>query len=184
MEILCETSLRHVHLSIDAVEKLFGAGARLTSSRALSQPGQFLCNERVTIAGPKSAMENVAIIGPERKESQVEISRTDAFVLGIKDAPIRLSGETDGAPVIIVKNGEAQVSAPAIVARRHVHLDPETAKAHGLTDKQIVSIKFEGERCATLGGVIVRVHKDFAPALHIDADEANATLAANTAKII
>jgi len=173
--------MRHVHLCKADVEKLFGKGTVLTSARPLSQPGQFLCNERVTIIGVKNRFESVGIIGPERKASQIEISRTDCFFLGVKDVPIRQSGDTVGAPTIELAGG---VVAPVIVAKRHVHLDPKTAKENNLHDGQIVGIKFEGDRAATLGQTIVRVHADFAPAVHIDSDEANACLATNSVEII
>jgi len=177
--------MRHVHLSKADVETLFGKGAKLEKERELSQPGQFLCKQRVNLVGTKTSFNNVAVIGPERTDSQVEVSRTDAFALGVKDAPLRQSGDTDGAPNLVILSPDlaTQVSAPTILAKRHVHLDPDTAKKHNITDGQIVQIQTEGERAAILDQVVARVHKNFAPAVHIDTDESNAIFSPKTVKI-
>ncbi|MDR0462067.1 MAG: propanediol utilization protein, partial [Christensenellaceae bacterium] len=119
MKVLCETSVRHIHLDEDGLTALFGKGAKLTPDRPLSQPKQFLCKERVTLVGPKNSYENVGIIGPARDVMQAEISRTDSFYLGIKNVPMRLSRDVDGAPVITVKNGDKKIDIPVIVAMRH-----------------------------------------------------------------
>ena len=162
-KILCETSLRHAHLSAQDIQTLFGK-RELTPVRALSQPGQFLAYERVNLVGPKSTISNVAIIGPARTQSQVEISQTDAFALGIKTMP----------STITIQANDQQIATQAIIAQRHVHLDPKTAEKHNLRDGQIVTLKFDGPRGGTLDNTIVRVHENFQPAVHIDSDEANA----------
>ena len=186
MEIKCETSMRHVHLCKKDVEALFGKGAKLESERELSQPGQFLCKQRVNLVGPTGSMNNVGIIGPERTKSQIEISRTDAFTLGLKDVPLRQSGDLEGAPLLVILSPDLskQVIAPAIIAKRHVHLDPDTAKKHNITDGQVVKIKIEGERGAVLDQTIARIDKSFKPAVHLDSDEANAVLAGNTVTVV
>ena len=174
MEIICETSMRHVHLSGDDVETLFGKGHKLQHERSLSQPGQFLCKERVTLKTDAWEFKNVAIIGPERPFSQVEISRTDAFMLKIKNVPVRQSGDLTDAPTLTVIVDDKSVECATIVAQRHVHLDPKTAKENNIDDGQIVGIQITGERSAILESVVARVSPSFAPAVHIDGDEANA----------
>ena len=176
--------MRHVHLSQGDLEVLFGKGAKLIVDRPLSQPDQFLAKQRVDLIGEKRTIENVGIIGPVRKQTQVEISRTDAFSLGVKGAPIRQSGDLAGAPTVMVATGETFVNGATIIAKRHAHLTPATAKKHGITDGQIVKIKFEGERGAILDGVVARVSDNFADAVHIDSDESNATLAGNSTIIL
>ena len=175
MKIICEVSARHVHLNATDVEFLFGTGNRLTSFRELSQPGQFLCNERVDIVTEKGCFRNVAIIGPERMASQVEISRTDCFVLGLKNIPIRESGRIDGTPGIVLRTGgkELRLDRGVIVAKRHIHVDPKTAKQYDLKNSEERVVRFEGERAGTLN-VVVRVADNYLPAVHIDTDEANA----------
>jgi len=186
MEIICETSMRHAHLSKADVEALFGKGVTLECERMLSQPGQFLCKQRINLVGPKSSFTNVGIIGPERKESQVEISKTDAFALGVKEAPLRMSGDTEGAPNLVILDPSLtnSVSAPVIIAKRHAHLDPETAEKWGITDKQIIKVRIDGERATILDEVVARIDKNFAPAIHIDADEANATYSPKNVTIL
>jgi propanediol utilization protein len=176
--------MRHVHLNDEAVEKLFGKGAKLTPDRILSQPSQYLCKERVTLVGPKNNYENVAVIGPTRNETQVEISRTDSFFLGVKNVPIRLSGDLEDAPQISIMKGTQTVQGCVIIAKRHIHLDPATAKTLGFKDGEKHSVKFDGDRSATLDNVIVRIDPKFTPAIHIDGDEANAVLSTNLAEII
>ncbi len=170
-----EASARHVHLCQADVEQLFGEGHRLTPVRDLSQPGQFLCQERVTILGPKGLFKKVAILGPERTETQAEISRTDAFSLGI-DAPVRESGKIEKSAPMYLSVGKNMIRAEkgAIVAKRHIHMTPKTALEYGLSDQQIVSVKILSERPVIFEDVLVRVHDQFSLNMHIDLDEANA----------
>ena len=179
-KVLVETSARHVHLTEDQIEILFGKGATLTHKKDLSQPGQFACEERVTLVGPKKPIANVIILGPARKAGQVEISYTDARTLGI-DAPVRESGDVAGTPgcKIIGTAGELDLTEGVIIAKRHVHLDPATAEQFGLSDKQIVSLKIDNGlgRSTVFGDLVVRVNENFAPAVHLDTDEANAACA-------
>lgn len=175
-EVLVETSARHIHLSREAVDVLFGAGYELTKKKDLSQPGQYACAEKLVVVGPKGTLK-ASILGPTRNASQVEISLTDARSIGVS-APIRESGDTAGsAPCKLVNpdNGaELELTEGVIVAKRHIHLTPEVAKEMGVEDKQIVSVKINSERTAVLGDVVIRVSDKFAPAMHIDTDEANA----------
>ena len=179
-KVLVETSARHVHLTEEQIEILFGKGATLTHKKDLSQPGQFACEERVTLVGPKKSIANVIILGPARKAGQVEISYTDARTLGI-DAPVRESGDVAGTPgcKIIGPAGELDLAEGVIIAKRHVHLDPATAEQFGLSDKQIVSLKIDNGlgRSTVFGDLVVRVNENFAPAVHLDTDEANAACA-------
>ncbi len=170
-----EASGRHAHLSRQDVDILFGPGYKLTPVKELSQPGQYACSERVTISGPKGAIKNVVVLGPERKASQVEVSLTDALALGIK-APIRQSGDITGTPEITVSNGEKQVklSQGLIVAKRHMHITPEDAERFHVTDGEIVKVKVFGARPLIFDDLVVRVSKDFRTYIHIDYDEANA----------
>ncbi len=178
-KILVETSARHVHLTREHVEALFGAGATLTHKKDLSQPGQFACEERVTIVGPKKSIANVIILGPERPASQVEVSLTDARTLGIA-APVRESGDVagSGACKLIGPAGEVDLAEGVIAAKRHIHLTPEAAAEFGVADKEIVSVKIDSDgRSLTFGDVVCRVSEKFAPAMHIDTDESNAAMA-------
>lgn len=170
-----EASGRHVHLSRQDVDTLFGVGYKLTPVKELSQPGQYACSERVTVSGPKGSLKNVVVLGPERKASQVEISLTDALVLGIK-APIRQSGDITGTPEITVSNGDREVklSQGLIVAKRHMHITPEDAVRFHVTDGEIVKVKVFGARPLIFDDLVVRVSKDFRTYIHIDYDEANA----------
>lgn len=179
-KFVVETSARHVHVSKEHLEILFGKDAKLTHKKDLSQPGQFACEERVTVVGPKSELKGVSILGPERPATQVEISATDARSIGIT-APIRESGDVAGsAPCKIVGPcGEVELSEGVIVAKRHIHLTPESAAELAVADKDVVWVKIETkERKAVFGDVVVRVSPKFAPAMHIDTDEANAIGAA------
>ncbi len=170
-----ETSGRHVHLSREHVDALFGKGHSLTDSRRLSQPGEFLCSERVTLVGPKGAIENVAILGPERKRSQVELSITDAALLGV-NAPVRDSGDLEGSATLRLRTpkGEIALEKGVIVARRHIHMTPRDAELFGVADGDRVSVRVAGSRSAILEGVLVRVSPKYCLAMHIDYDEANA----------
>ena len=178
-KILVETSARHVHLSRADVETLFGAGATLTHKKDLSQPGQFACEERVTVVGPKKSIPNVIILGPERPASQVEVSFTDARTLGVT-APVRESGDVaESAPCKLVGPcGEVELSEGVIVAKRHIHMTPEDAAELGVSDKEIVGVKVDSDGRSTIfGDVVVRVSPKFALAMHIDTDESNAAMA-------
>ena len=174
-KVIVETSARHVHLSEADLKILLGEGNELTIKKMLSQPGQYASNERVNLVGPKKAINNVLILVPARKETQVEISLTDARTLGVS-AAIRESGDIDGTAGIklVGPAGEVEITKGVIAAKRHVHLDPATAEELGVKDKQIVSVKVDGERGLTFGEVVVRVNPNFAPAVHLDTDEANA----------
>ena len=168
-------SARHVHLTQDDVEALFGAGYQLTKKKEL-MGGQFASNEQVTIVGLKlRAIENVRILGPVRKGSQVEISATDAVKLGIK-APIRESGNTKGsAPIAIVgPKGAIYLKEGCIVAKRHIHMSPKDAECAGVKDGQIVSVRVDNERGTIFNNVQIRVDPSFTLEMHIDTDEANA----------
>jgi putative phosphotransacetylase len=178
-KVIVETSARHVHLSREHVEILFGAGHELTFKKDLSQPGQFACEERVSVVGPKNTIKNVIVLGPERKASQVEVSLTDARTLGIA-APVRESGDVanSGACKLVGPCGEVELSEGVIVAKRHIHLTPADAEGFGVEDKQIVSVKIENDTRSTIfGDVVVRVNPNFAAAMHIDTDESNAACA-------
>ena len=170
-----ETSARHVHLCQHDVEALFGAGHTLTPKRELSQPGQYLCEERVTILGPKGQFENVAILGPIRPDSQVEISRTDARAIGV-DAPLKESGDIAGTPGVFLYSGKGmvQLKTGVIVARNHIHMTPEDAKRLGVQDQQEVDVRINSDRPMTFHRVLIRVKESFALAMHIDFDESNA----------
>ena len=175
-KILVETSARHVHLSEADMEILLGKGQSLTVKKMLSQPGQFASNERINLVGPKNTISNVLILGPTRPATQVEISLTDARTLGIS-VPVRESGDVAGSAglKLVGPAGEVEITDGAIAAKRHIHLDPATADELGVTDKQIVSAKVETDgRSLIFGDVVVRVSEKFAPAVHIDTDEANA----------
>lgn len=180
-KIIAETSARHVHLTNEHIELLFGKGHTLTHKKDLSQPGQFACEERVTVEGPKSALKNVSILGPARSASQVEISLTDARSIGIS-APVRESGDIAGSASVklIGPAGEVVLSEGAIAAKRHIHLTPEAAKEQGVTDKEIVMVRLDTARPLIFDDVVCRVSEKFAPAFHMDTDESNAAGAAGT----
>lgn len=168
-----EASGRHVHVTKEQAITLFGHA--LTPKRPLSQPGQFLANERVTVIGPKGEFQNVAVLGPERKEAQVEISLTDGRVLGILP-PVRLSGDVKDSPGAVLAGplGRVTISQGVIAAQRHIHMTPEDAALRGLKDKQVVKLRCHTARAGILEDTVVRVHKDFATFAHLDYDEANA----------
>ena len=170
-----EVSARHVHLTREAVDVLFGAGHQLGKKKMLSQPGEFLSEERVKLVTPKGQIDNVAVLGPERKAVQVELSATDAKSLGLK-APVNLSGDLSGAAdvVIIGPNGILKADGTVIIAKAHLHLTPADAQHYGLRDGQIISVRIDSPRPITLNGVVARVRSDMALAMHIDFDEANA----------
>ena len=178
-EVLVEVSARHVHVTREALDILFGKDYELTPKKALSQPGQFACNERVAVVGEKSSFPAVSILGPLRKEVQVELSATDARTIGVK-APVRESGDIkgSGACKLVGPAGEIEIQEGVIIARRHIHMTTADAAKFGLSDKQVVSVKIDSpDRSLTFGDVVVRVSDSYALAMHIDTDEANAVLA-------
>ncbi len=168
-----EASGRHVHVTAQQAQTLFGHG--LTPERPLSQPGQYLAKERLTVVGPKGKFENVAVLGPERKEAQVEVSLTDARTLGLA-APIRPSGDVSGSPgcTLVGEKGTVELSRGVIAAQRHIHMTPEDARQFHVNDKQVVSLKTFTDRPVVFEDVLVRVSPDFATFVHLDYDEANA----------
>ena len=168
-----EASGRHVHLTENQARTLFGHG--LTSERPLSQPGQFLARERVTLVGPKGELRNVAVLGPARKEAQVEVSLTDGKALGIRP-PVRLSGEVADSPGCILEGprGQLRLDRGVIAARRHIHLTPEEGNRFGVRDRQAVRLQVFTDRPVVFADTVVRIHPDFAAAVHLDYDEANA----------
>lgn len=178
-KVLIETSARHVHLTEEHIEILFGKGATLTFKNDLSQPGQFACEERVKIVGPRKEIPNVIILGPARPASQVEISFTDARTLGV-NAPVRESGDLSNSASckLVGPCGEVELAEGVIIAKRHIHLTPEAAEEFNVEDKEIVSVKMTSDSRSTIfGDVVIRVSPKFAPAMHIDTDEANAACA-------
>lgn len=172
---IIEASARHVHLDQETVEVLFGDGHELTPVKPLSQPGQFVSKERVTVLGPNGQLENVAVLGPVRKQSQVEVSLTDARTLGIS-APIRESGDLDQTPgiTLISRGGRTNLDSGVIVAQRHIHMTPEDAHLFDVANGDIVSVKTPGSRGLIFENVVIRVSKKFATRMHVDFDEANA----------
>ncbi len=169
-------SARHIHLNREDMDKLFGPGSELTFVKALTQPGQFSAEEQVTLVGPKREIKNVRVLGPLRAQTQVEISRTDAFSLGIKP-PVRDSGDlANSAPLKVVgPKGEIELTEGAIIAKRHIHMTPQDSERLGLKDKDIVSVRVaEGDRALTFDQVLIRVSDKFALDFHVDTDEANA----------
>jgi len=175
LKIIVESSARHAHVTKEHLAILFGEDHGLHNKRELSQPGQYLTEEKIRIEGPRGAIDKVSILGPERPATQVEISLTDARVLGIAP-PIRESGDIAGSAAlkIVGPAGSVELTEGAIAAKRHIHLTPDVAQQHGLKDKQIVSVKVGGERGIIFDEVVCRVHANFAPAMHIDYDESNA----------
>ena len=180
MNVLVETSARHMHITQEHLEILFGKGYELTKKKDLSQPGQYACAERVDVVGPKKTLPGVSILGPVRPSTQVELSLTDARSIGVA-APIRESGDIagSGACKLVGPCGEVEISEGVIAAKRHIHMTTADAAEFGLVDKQIVSVKIPSEGRETIfGDVIVRVNDSYALAMHIDTDESNAACAA------
>jgi len=178
--VTVETSARHIHLTEKDIAVLFGEGHKLTVKKELSQPGEFACEERIDLTGPKNTIKNVIILGPARPATQVEISLTDARALGI-NAPIRDSGDVagSGACKLTGPAGAIEISEGVIIAKRHVHLRPEDAEKFGVKDKQTVQVKIKSKNRTTIfGDVAIRVKGTFMPSMHIDTDEANACGAA------
>lgn len=173
-------SNRHVHVTQEDLDILFGKGYELTKKSDLKQPGQYACNETVTIRGPKGEFDRVRILGPVRKQSQIEISKTDSFRLGVR-APIRESGQLSGTPGLEMIGPKGTVTLPegAIIALRHIHMTPQQAEAMGVWDKDIVEVETFGERRGIFGDVLIRVSDQFALEMHVDVDEANACALGN-----
>ena len=174
-KILVETSARHVHLTKEAVEILFGKGHKLTVRKMLSQPGQFACEEKVIVKGPRSDMK-MSVLGPERSATQVEVSLTDARALGV-EVLVRESGDITGTTGITLAGpcGEITISEGVIAAKRHIHMTPSDAEKFGVSNGEVVSVKVESDgRSLIFGDTVVRVSDTFALAMHIDTDEANA----------
>lgn len=168
-------SVRHVHLSRAHVEALFGPGHQLQPRSQLSQPGQFACHEAVSVVGPKNSVERVRVLGPERKATQVEISRTDEFSLGI-DAPIRGSGNLEGTPGLRLEGpaGSVELDSGVIQAQRHIHMTPQDAAQLGVKDRDWVMVRVSGQRGIVFDDVLVRVSEKYRLDMHLDTDEANA----------
>ncbi len=174
--ILVETSARHIHLSRTDIDKLCGVGFELPFKRMLSQPGQFVSDLRLDIIGPKNTIKAVVVLGPLRSATQVEVSATDARLLGVAP-PIRESGDIKGSGTIRIKGPLAEIEIPegVIIAKRHVHMHPDDAILYGVKDKQIVAVKvLSAGRSLIFGDVVIRVRADFGLTMHIDTDEANA----------
>ena len=174
-EVLVEISARHVHVTQATLETLFGAGHTLTNKKNLSQPGQFACEEKVTVVGPKGSLK-ASILGPCRNADQVELSLTDARTIGVT-APIRESGDVAGSGVckLVGPCGEVELTEGVIAAKRHIHMTCADAEKYGIVDKQIVSVKIPtAGRALVFGDVVARVSDSYALAMHIDTDEANA----------
>lgn len=171
-----EASGRHIHLSEADMIQLYGPNYSLTKVKDLSQPGQFVCKERLSVVGEKGTIHNVVVLGPQREETQLEISLTDAMVLGVKNPPIRLSGDITHSPGIKIKNGDREItiSQGLIVAKRHIHMTPEDALKFGVIDGEIVKVKIFGSRPLIFDDTVIRVSPKFKTVVHIDYDEANA----------
>lgn len=178
-------SNRHIHLTREHVDILFGKGYELTKLKDLSQPGQYACKEQCTLIGPSMrAIEGVRVLGPERKKSQVEISRTDSFTLKVKP-PVRESGDVAGsAPVTIIgPKGIVTLDEGCIIANRHIHMSEEEGARYGVKDGDYVDVELNGERRSLFYDVQIRVNKDFRLEMHIDTDDANAAGVGNGAKV-
>ena len=174
-KIPVEASGRHVHLSKEHLEVLFGKDYKLTPKRELSQPGQFLSVEKVSLTGIKGTIENISILGPARENSQAEISKTDAVSIGV-DAPVRMSGNIEGSSSVIISTPlySVKLLQGVIIAKRHIHITPEDADKYGVENNEEVNVKIEGDRGVVFTNVTIRVSKNYCTALHLDYDEANA----------
>ncbi len=169
-------SNKHIHLSQEHIDILFGEGYELTPIKDLSQPGQFACDEKVDMVGPKRTIKGVRILGPARKETQVEISISDGITLGIKNLYVRDSGNTEGTPglKLVGPKGEVELEKGVIVAARHIHMHTSDAEKYGLKDKDTVLVKVDGLRALTFDNVLIRVNDEYALDMHIDIEEGNA----------
>jgi len=168
-------SNKHVHLSQADIDVLFGEGYELTPIKDLSQPGQYACDEKVDLVGPKRTIKGVRVLGPARKESQIEVSLSDGFTLGT-DVPIKESGKLEGTPGVklVGPKGEVELSKGLIAAGRHIHMHTDDAKEFGVEDKQIVDIQTAGERALIFKNVLIRVSPSYALEMHVDVEEGNA----------
>ena len=177
-KIIVETSARHCHLTREALDALYGKDYQLTSKKELSQPGQYICEERVDIVGPKNTLKNVGIIGPLRPMVQVELSLTDARTVGLA-IPVRLSGDVAGSAgcTIVGPNGSIEITQGVLAAKRHIHFDPASAEKFGVKNGDIVSAKIDSERPLVFNDVVCRCGDRHALAMHIDTDESNAACA-------
>jgi len=169
-------SNKHVHLSKEHINILFGEGHELTPMKDLSQPGQYACEEKVDLVGPKRTIKGVRILGPARKETQVEVSFSDGFTLGLEEVPVRDSGKTEGTPglKLVGPKGEVELDKGVIAAARHLHMHTSDAEKYGLKDKDTVSVKVNGPRGLTFHNVLVRVNPEYALDMHVDIEEGNA----------
>ncbi|MDD6187626.1 MAG: phosphate propanoyltransferase [Oscillospiraceae bacterium] len=184
-KILVETSARHIHLSQEHVDILFGAGHELTKKKDLSQPGQFACVEKVTVVGPKKEMA-MSVLGPCRKATQIELALTDARSIGLT-APIRESGDLAGSAgcKLVGPCGEIEISEGVIIAKRHIHMTPDDATSFGVSNGEIVKVKVTSdERSLIFDDVVIRVSASYATAMHIDTDESNACGGATSGEIV
>ena len=168
-------SNRHIHLSQGDIETLFGEGYELTKLKDLSQPGQYACDEKVDVVGPKNMIKGVRVLGPARNKTQIEVSIADSFILGVQP-PVRDSGDLAGSPgvKIVGPKGEVELSEGVIVAARHIHMHTSDAENFGVVDKQRVNVRTKGERAVVFENVLVRAHETYALEMHVDVDEGNA----------
>ena len=180
MKLPIALSNRHLHLSQEHIEILFGRGYELTPSKDLSQPGQYACEEKVDLVGPKGTLKGVRVLGPARKQTQVEVSLADARALGVK-APVRDSGDIDNSPgaKLVGPAGEVELEKGIIVASRHIHMNMEDAEKFGVKDKDIVDVETGGERAVVFKNVLVRANPSYALEMHVDLEEGNAAGVAN-----
>lgn len=178
-------SARHLHVTQEHLEILFGKGAQLHAMKDLGQPGQYASEEKVDLVTEKGTLNGVRILGPVRSKTQVELAFADARKLGL-NPPVRDSGDIEGTPglKLVGPKGTVELSEGVIVAARHIHLDPATASSLGVKDKDLVKVKIEGKRGLIFENVLIRVHKDFAPEMHIDTDEGNACMASNDDMVV
>ncbi|MBR2906975.1 MAG: phosphate propanoyltransferase [Clostridia bacterium] len=179
MKVLVETSARHIHLTDEAVEALYGKGAKLEVKKMLSQPGQFACaNEKIKLVGPKGELM-ASVLGPTRPQNQVELSFSDARTLGFKSVPVRESGKVEGTPGIklVGPAGEIEITEGVMIAKRHIHMTPADAEEAGIENGQIVKVRLDTARPLVFDDVVARVNPTYALAMHIDTDECNAASA-------
>ena len=170
-------SVRHVHLTRSDIDRLFGYGWQLTPKKALSQPGQFACEECVDVIGPKGTLSKVRVLGPERSHTQIELAQTDCRNIGVK-APLRGSGDVAGTPGITLRGPKGEISVPegVIIAERHIHMTPSDAARFGVKDGDRVRVRIDGEKPGIMGGVVIRVSDRYVLDMHVDTDDGNAFL--------
>ncbi len=174
MKAIIEYSNRHIHPSKELIEKLYGEGYELNFLKKLSQANDFAAKETVTILGPKGKLENVRLLGPEREKTQIEISKADAYILGL-NAPIRLSANLENTPGVKIINelNEVDLESGVIIAKRHLHISPQDAEKYNFKNDQIIKLQVDGERAGILDEIVVRVGEGFQMRVHIDTEEAN-----------